>query len=159
MLPSADDEVDKDKHFNFTLSDIHCQTLDFGQFNYMRPCSSVTGCCHLFYMDRLLECGDFDLRFSPSQYDDLEHDIRLNLHGRYAAYQGHLRILHLKRTGKGTRGNPAQFSSAVANMHKLQKKYTATQYAQLFDWEAEVLARDYWKKYDFVMQWLREVRA
>lgn len=143
----------------FDLADIHHQTLDFGQFNYIRPCSSVTGCCHLFRMKTLAECGDFDLRFSPSQFDDLEHDIRLNIQGRYAVYQGHLRILHLKRTGKGTRGNSAQFSSAIANMHKLQKKYSASQYAKLIDWEADALAKDFWKKHTSVMQWLWEENA
>lgn len=148
------DEEDKDRRFK--LSDLQHQTLDFGQFDYIRPCSSVTGCCHLFRMDRLLECGDFDLRFSPTQYDDLEHDIRLNLEGRYAVYQGHLRILHLKRTGKGTRGDAAQFGSAMANMHKLQKKYSVAQYAKLIAWEEEVLAQDYWRKHEQVMQWLRE---
>lgn len=147
---------EKDTESHFDVSDIHYQTLDFGQFNYLRPCSSVTGCCHLFRMDRLLECGDFDLRFSPSQFDDLEHDIRLNLSGHFAVYQGHLRILHLKRTGKGTRGNTAQFSSAIANLHKLQKKYSASQYAKLLEWETEILARDYWKKHNLVMQWLED---
>lgn len=138
----------------FKVSDLHHQTLDFGQFAYMRPCASVTGCCHLFRMDRLLDCGAFDLRFSPSQYDDLEHDVRLNLAGRYAVYQGHLPVLHMKRTGKSTRTDTAQFGSAAANMHKLQKKYGLEEYRQLMAWESGILEEDYWRKVGLVSEWL-----
>ncbi|WP_052813000.1 glycosyltransferase family 2 protein [Desulfonatronum thioautotrophicum] len=112
---------------SFRLSNLHHQVLDQGQFSYMRPCSSVTGCCHLFARDVLLECGDFDLRFSPSQFDDLDHDLRLNLNGRPAVYTGHLEIGHLKRTGRATLNNTQQYGSAMANEYKLHHNYAQEQ--------------------------------
>lgn len=142
----------------FKVSDLHHQTHDYGQFDYLRPCASVTGCCHLFRMADLEQVGGFDLRFSPSQYDDLEHDVRLNLAERYAVYQGHLRILHMKRTGKSTQTDSAQFGSALANMHKLQRKYSKDEYRRIMDWEAGVLMRDFWRKQEVVNRWLSEGR-
>ena len=112
---------------SFRLSNLHHQILDQGQFSYLRPCSSVTGCCHLFARDVLLECGDFDLRFSPSQFDDLDHDLRLSLNGRPAVYTGHLEIGHLKRTGRATLNNAQQYGSAMANEYKLHHNYSPVQ--------------------------------
>lgn len=152
VLSEEDRQADK----RFKVSDLHHQTLDFGQFDYLRPCASVTGCCHLFRMDSLLECGGFDLRFSPSQYDDLEHDIRRNLSGRYAVYQGFLSVRHKKRTGKSSQVSPAEFGNSFANMHKLQKKYGQAQFEQIMAWEADVLARDFWRKRSAVLRWLED---
>jgi len=96
--------------------------LDYGQFSYLRPCTSVTGCLHMFRTAELHEMGLFDLQFSPSQFDDAEHDLMLNLKGRTPVYQGHLRILHERNTG-------AQWSSHAkpygidGNYYKLNKKY------------------------------------
>lgn len=153
LLPPVSEE-DQQAERRFKVSDLHHQTLDFGQFDYLRPCASVTGCCHLFRMDRLLNSGDFDLRFSPSQYDDLEHDIRLNLGGQYAVYQGFLAVRHKKRTGKSSRTSTAEFGNSFANMYKLQKKFLAADYGRIMDWEAEILTRDFWRKRDVVRRWL-----
>lgn len=150
--PLIDDDRGSERRFKVT--DLHHQTLDFGQFDYMRPCTSVTGCCHLFRMDRLQDTGGFDLRFSPSQYDDLERDIRLNLAGSYAVYQGFLSVRHKKRTGKSSRTSPAEFGNALGNMHKLQKKYSAQEYDRIMTWESEVLLKDFMRKRDVVMRWL-----
>lgn len=153
LLPPVSDE-DRQAGYRFKVSDLQHQTLDFGQFAYLRPCASVTGCCHLFRTDRLVDSGGFDLRFSPSQFDDLEHDIRLNLSGQYAVYQGFLAVRHKKRTGKSSRTSTPEFGNAFANMHKLQKKYSAAEYGRIMEWEAEVLARDFWRKHDAVRRWL-----
>lgn len=75
------------------------QDIDFGQFDYARPCLSVTGCFHLFRTRTLRQCGDFDIRFSPTQYDDLDHDLRLAAMGLPAVYQGHLTVRHARLSG------------------------------------------------------------
>ncbi|UZP67936.1 glycosyltransferase [Desulfovibrio mangrovi] len=112
----------------FSVSDIHHQELDFGWFDYVRPCASVTGCTHMYLRETLVEHGGFDLRFSPSQYDDLEHDLRGVLYGRLPVYTGHLRVTHMKRTGKAARTDSGEFGNAYANMYKLQMKYTAAEF-------------------------------
>ncbi len=101
------------------LSNLHLQVLDKGQFNYVRPCTSVTGCCHLFCTKSLLHAGDFSLCLSPSQYDDLERDLRMVANGQFAVYQGHLRILHCKRTGRASLKETPQEANALGNKYKM----------------------------------------
>lgn len=105
-----------------------CQYLDemdFGQFSYVRPCLSVTGCLHMFRTADLHELGGFDLQFSPSQFDDAEHDLMLCSKGRHAAYQGHLRILHECNTGSTYDSRKRASYGIEGNFMKLNRKYSA----------------------------------
>lgn len=122
-------EASTERHARrFELSNCHHQTLDRGQFTYLRPCATVTGCCHLFRTSTLAAQGGFDLRYSPSQYDDLDHDIRLLLAGRVPVYQGHLAVGHFKSTGsQGTLGQ-SHYAVGYANQFKLHHAYTAEQF-------------------------------
>lgn len=126
----------------FHVGDIHHQTLDYGQFSYQRPCVSVTGCCHLFRRSAIDTRGLFDVRYSPSQYDDLEHDIRHALAGELPLYHGHLRILHMKRSGRATMTSPHQLASAWANLYKLQMRYSADDYDAIRRAEHDALLAD-----------------
>ncbi len=49
---------------------------DFGLHRYRRPALSVTGCCHLVSLAAVRAAGPFDIRFTPTQFDDLERDMR-----------------------------------------------------------------------------------
>ncbi|WP_241667493.1 glycosyltransferase [Pseudodesulfovibrio senegalensis] len=102
------------------LSDLHVQSTDTGLFDYMRPCASVTGCCHLFRTERLLKTGDFSIHLSPSQYDDFEHDLRLCEAGMFPVYTGHLRVLHKKRSGAASRVSGPEEGNALGNRYKMQ---------------------------------------
>ena len=110
------------------MSTVMLQDADFGQADYIRPCASVTGCVHLFRTNRLLENGPFDLRFSPTQYDDLERDLRMVLAGGYAVYTGFLAIPHKRRSGVLSGPGGTQSANATANMHKLQAKYDEVEF-------------------------------
>ena len=110
-----------DKHFS--LAELQHQDLAFGQFHYLRPCASVTGCCHLFDRAVLEKTGGFDIHLSPSQYDDLEHDIRVHGAGFYPVYQGHVQVRHMKRSGKASRTAPKAQANANANMYMVQQKH------------------------------------
>jgi len=107
----------------FALSGAQLGALDFGQFSYLRPASSVTGCCHLFRTEVLRGAGGFDIRFSPTQYDDLDHDLRLCLAGNRIVYQGHLGVEHMKVSGRALSRSRATSANAAANMYKLKNKY------------------------------------
>lgn len=104
----------------FKLSDLHIQGLDNGLLDCLRPCASVTGCCHLFRTTVLLKSGDFAIHLSPTQYDDMEHDLRLCEAGLFPVCQGHLTILHKKRTGAASRTSPQEEGNALANKYKMQ---------------------------------------
>ncbi|BCS86905.1 glycosyltransferase family 2 protein [Pseudodesulfovibrio sediminis] len=66
------------------------------QFGYRRHAASVTGCCHLFKVETLIRHRGFDLLYSPSQFDDLDLDLRLLRAGTPAAYLGDVAIRHLR---------------------------------------------------------------
>ena len=70
--------------------------LHQGQFAYLRPCDSVTCCCHLLRTADIERTGGFDIRFLPSQYDDPERDLRVFLGGEVLlerGMEGHFRQL------------------------------------------------------------------
>lgn len=105
------------------FSTLPADIFDCGGFSHLRPCLSVMGCCHLFRTDRLLGCGGFDIRFSPSQYDDLDHDLRLSLTGRPAVYQGHLSVGHARPSAILAPPRPDQLAAGQANRIKLMAKH------------------------------------
>ncbi len=108
----------------FSMTDAQLSAFDFGQFSYLRPATSVTGCCHLFRTKTLAASGEFDIRFSPTQYDDLDHDLRLCLTGETIIYQGHLAVEHMKVSGRALHKSRAGSANAAANMYKLKSKYS-----------------------------------
>lgn len=130
----------------FSVSDLHAQVTDMGRFDYLRPCISVTGCCHLFRTAELLEDGGFSLSLSPSQYDDLEHDLRRARAGRLACYTGFLPVRHMKRSGKAVRMGAAQFGNGLGNRYKLSGMFDAAEVLAMRRREFEALERDLLRK-------------
>ncbi|CCO22669.1 glycosyltransferase [Maridesulfovibrio hydrothermalis] len=136
----------------FKVSGLHHQLLDAGYFDFMRPCASVTGCCHLFRTAKLLDNGGFSLFLSPSQYDDMEHDLRSCLKGEFGIYQGHLRILHRKNTGAASRVSVVQEGNALGNKYKMQAMHPRSEILKIMAAEERLLQHDLEKK----MQYLDE---
>lgn len=134
----------------FRLSDLHIQGLDSGLFDILRPCASVTGCCHLFRTKVLLESGDFAIQLSPTQYDDMEHDLRLCTAGRFAVYQGHLAIRHKKRTGAASRTSMQEEGNALGNKYKMQTMHSHDTLKDAMAQEQLLLDRDMVKKMQVV---------
>ena len=130
----------------FRLSDLHIRTLDDGAFDFMRPCASVTGCCHLFRTRTLAETGDFAIQLSPSQYDDMEHDLRLCEAGLFPVYQGHLAVRHKKRTGAASRVNPLEEGNALGNKYKMQAMHAPAEIVGASDGEQKLLDEDIRRK-------------
>lgn len=130
------------------MSTIMLQDGDFGQADHMRPCSSVTGCVHLFQTERLLANGGFDLRFSPTQYDDLERDLRMVLGGGYGVYTGFLSIEHKRSSGAVSDVGKPEAAGAEANLHKLTTKYTPEEFETMARTMDSVLLADLKAKQD-----------
>ncbi|WP_428564155.1 MAG: glycosyltransferase [Solidesulfovibrio sp. DCME] len=72
---------------------------DLGLLATVRPCASVSGCCHLLRGQALAGGAPFDMRFSPSQFDDLARDLTSCLAGRRAVYAGGLAVAHHQHAG------------------------------------------------------------
>ncbi|MGE4298416.1 MAG: glycosyltransferase [Desulfovibrionaceae bacterium] len=100
--------------------------MDLGQFDYRRPCLSVMGCCHLFNRPLLERLGvpDFDVRFNPSQVDDLEHDIQVCKAGGRVLYDGRVRVVHLQDAGRAAPLTRAGWGHVWGNHMKMEAKFT-----------------------------------
>ena len=99
--------------------------FDLGQYDVVRPCLSVMGCCHLFHRRRMERLGvpDFDVRFSPSQVDDLERDIQIWKHGGMVLYDGRVRIMHLQDAGSAAPKSEAAWAHVWGNHQKMEAKF------------------------------------
>lgn len=101
------------------------QFMDFGQYGSRRLCLSVMGCCHLFDMRRWNGLGlpDFDIRFSPSQVDDLEHDMQIWKAKGQVVYDGRVRVVHRQDVGKQSFVSRAALGNVFANHRKMEAKW------------------------------------
>lgn len=98
--------------------------LDVGLFSYARPAAHVSGCCHALRTAVLRELGGFDIRFSPTQFDDLERDLRSALAGRPAAYAGDVAIAHVQHSSLAKAKGPAAMGQVFGNKIKLEGKHS-----------------------------------
>lgn len=122
--------------------DTHMTVPDFGQYSYLRPAVSVTGCCHLLTRKNIDDIGLFDLRFSPSQFDDFERDLRSCDKGQFCLYQGHLCVRHIKRSGVIAGMSPWQKANVTGNLAKLWASYSQEQVEAITKKEIAGLLKD-----------------
>lgn len=106
------------RNISIAKEDIIRLSLDTPNFNYdcrvydfIRPTTTVMGCCHLFTRKALEKVGEFDIRFSPSQMDDITHDLDLRIKGFDVIYCGLVECVHWQLGGIGRNVN--------ANLNKL----------------------------------------
>ena len=90
---------------------------DFGLTAASRPCPSVSGCCHLLRGRTLHGPSPFDIRFSPSQFDDLARDIRGYLEGGRCVLAGALAVGHHQPLPAGR--SPGRISGARVKLDGL----------------------------------------
>jgi len=120
----------------FRLGDAHLQGPDWGLFDYAGPCASVTGCCHLFRRADLVaptnQGGGFSLAL-----------MRMLAAGGFAAYTGHVRVRHRKRSGIAGQGGGQEENAAGANAqgnrYKMQTMHPRAEIAQNIIAQAERL--------------------
>lgn len=97
--------------------------LDFGLFSYARPAAHVSGCCHALRMSVLAELGGFDIAFSPTQFDDLDRDLRSAVAGRGAVYCGDVAVAHVQHSSLAKAKGAAAIGQVMGNKLKLEGKY------------------------------------
>jgi GT2 family glycosyltransferase len=100
--------------------------FDLGQYDGRRPCLSVMGCCHMFDRRKLARLGipDFDVRFTPSQVDDLERDIQIWKHGGRVLYDGRVEVVHMQDAGRAAPKTEASWGHVWGNHMKMEFKFT-----------------------------------
>lgn len=99
----------------------HDGELNAGQADYLARATHVRGCCNLYRRDALERAGLFDLRFSPSQYDDPEHHIAMAAAGYEIIYDGTVEVVH--KLTNGVAMTYAAQSNKEGNEHKLFGKW------------------------------------
>lgn len=104
---------------------------DSGLFSYARTCLSVSGCCHLINMEAVRAAGPFDVAFAPTQFDDLERDLRSWLAGFPSVFYGRLAVRHVQNSSLRQAVSPAQVAHITGNKIKLEAKFTDEQAALL----------------------------
>jgi len=77
-------------------------SVDTGLYSFQRDTDVVMGCCHLIRRACLEKVPEFDIRFSPSQVDDVAYHVDLRLAGYGVRYLGELKCVHHRASG----GNP-----------------------------------------------------
>ncbi len=101
------------------------RNYDSGLYDFVRLTDNVMGCCHVFTRAALDAVPLFDIRFSPSQMDDIAHDIDLRLHGFNVVYCGLVTCCHHQMSGMG-RATPktlVRFGNVIGNDVKFFYKY------------------------------------
>jgi len=99
----------------------HENEADVGQVDYFSKASNLRGCCNLYRRDVFNNCGLFDIRFSPSQYEDLDHQIAVLARGYEIIYDGYVNVIH--KLNSGLDKSSAGLSSFRGNQLKLFGKW------------------------------------
>lgn len=103
---------------------------DPGTYDFTRSTMNVMGCCHVLRAEALRETP-FDIRFSPSQIDDIDHDLLTCLAGRRILYTGLVTCVHHQNSGfSGGAGKTltrAQAGNVIGNDVKFCAKHLDNQ--------------------------------
>jgi GT2 family glycosyltransferase len=112
---------------------------DTGLFTYTRPAAHVSGCCHLLRRKTLDSVGGFDIRFGPTQFDDLERDLRLLAAGSHCLYAGEVAARHVQFSSLAKAQTLAQTGQVMGNMIKLASMYELDAARRLYAANLETL--------------------
>lgn len=96
---------------------------DLGQFDFLDIVDHVNGCLHIYDRRVLDEAGHFDIRFSPAQFVDVEHHLRLRLVGHNIVFNGLIEVEHYRAMGVTASKSRAWSGNALGNLVKLLYKY------------------------------------
>lgn len=103
------------------------EEVDYGQYDYVDVVDHVIGCLHLYDRKILFDkIGLFDIRFSPCQFVDIDHHLRIRL----AGIRSYLMVLS-RLTIYGPWANKAKNDydlqgNSYGNIHKLLRKHERT---------------------------------
>ena len=153
MFPTPPREPEPGRLPNRVMVFDNCAgSVDTGLFTYSRPCLSVSGCCHLVSMRAVAKAGGFDLRFTPSQFDDLDRDMRSAMEGLPAVYTGGLAVRHVQHSSLAKSQTVRQIGHVMGNKFKLDAKYSDEQLIKLGEDNKDRLWDDLERKHAFLVQ-------
>jgi GT2 family glycosyltransferase len=102
----------------------HRNEMDIGQHDFLNNIPDyVTGCASLFKKEVFHTVGLFDIRFSPSQYVDIDHGLRMRKAGYDLMYNGNASVIHAQLTHYERKQSRASQGNQRGNSYKLSQKY------------------------------------
>jgi GT2 family glycosyltransferase len=132
------------------LPELTLGRLDDGIFSYDRACISVTGCCHLISAESIRDVGAFDIRFNPTQFDDLDRDLRCNKAGFPVYYHGSLAVQHVGHSSLAKAKTPAAVGHIFGNKMKLEGKYEDAEIVDLAERDFEAGRKELGRSLSFL---------
>jgi GT2 family glycosyltransferase len=98
---------------------------DIGLYDVIREGRVVMGCQHLLRVASLADAPTFDIRYSPSQIDDTDHDLQLCLAGWKVYYCGTVTCVHRQDSGTSSKSklSLASQGSIMGNDVKFHYKW------------------------------------
>lgn len=123
FAPANEARTFRDLPENVNVFDNCAGAMDIGLFTYARPALHVSGCCHLLRTAMLHELGGFDIRFSPTQFDDLDRDLTSAAAGHPAFYAGDVAIAHVQHSSLAKAKSVAATGQVLGNKIKLEGKH------------------------------------
>jgi len=152
FAPMGEARTFRDMPENVNVFDNCAGALDYGLFTYARPATHVSGCCHALRVSVLAELGGFDIRFSPTQFDDLDRDLRSAVAGHPGAYAGDVAIAHVQHSSLAKAKGPAATGQVLGNKIKLEGKHTREQMDAVFRAGLAALWQDLGRKWGVLGQ-------
>ena len=104
----------------------HDDEVDHAQADYLARSGHVRGCCNLYRREALNRCGLLDIRYSPSQCDDPDHQLALYEAGYEIIYDGHVRVAH--KLTNGVIRSYAAITNQQGNQQKMYGKWGSNIY-------------------------------
>lgn len=101
------------------------QQYDIGLYDVIRETRVVMGCQHLLRTASLADAPAFDIRYSPSQIDDTDHDLQLCLAGWKVFFCGTVTCVHRQDSGTSAKSklSLASQGSIMGNDLKFHYKW------------------------------------
>ncbi|WP_045212481.1 glycosyltransferase family 2 protein [Desulfonatronovibrio magnus] len=98
--------------------------IDYGQFDYVDKVDHVIGCLHIYDRQILFdEVGLFDIRFSPCQYVDIDHHLRIRMLGYDIIFNGLISFRHLRAMGNQAKKDITLAGNSQGNAIKILHKF------------------------------------
>lgn len=94
---------------------------DIGQVDLFVKCSHVKGCCNLYRRDGFKDFGNFDIAYSPSQFDDPDHQLSVIDSGYDIIYTGFTKVIH--KLNDGAKKSISALSNQRGNGSKMLIKW------------------------------------
>jgi GT2 family glycosyltransferase len=116
--------VAKDGMIRLSLDSPH-RNYDSGIYDFVRETDNVMGCCHVLTRKAIDAVPHFDIRFSPSQMDDIAHDLEVRINGFKIIYCGLVACCHHQMSGVGraTPSDMARRGNVIGNDAKFYYKF------------------------------------